>query len=325
MDKLKNIDVINLFKFGADVPWPATGQPGFLSSKHCPNLWSLGARVGMEASEAMSLIEKIITCINVYSSRPSNMQIVSSQKRPNAIYINAYNELLQYLTQLFIFYDKQMTTTASNYENWPWFEFLKYCYNSENYSDIIIVTFNYDLWLERILINSDLKFEVGIIGNNNPSAKIKLFKPHGSISFLHKEKNDKDSYQIRYKSELLDGGSTDFQVAYEDLDENYLVCAMIPPAGDASRFNQTWAGQVQSEMKAKASSLQEGDELIFCGLSYWHVDRSEVDSIINSCHPSVDVSMVNPKPPHLFDAVLTSTFSNYIAYTSSDSLMGKIR
>jgi len=43
-----NIDLINLFSKGDTVIWPDGNQErGFLSYKHCPSLWNLGARPNM--------------------------------------------------------------------------------------------------------------------------------------------------------------------------------------------------------------------------------------------------------------------------------------
>jgi hypothetical protein len=39
------ISLSNLFENGELVPWPGDDSPGFLSYKHCPSLWTLGARL----------------------------------------------------------------------------------------------------------------------------------------------------------------------------------------------------------------------------------------------------------------------------------------
>jgi hypothetical protein len=98
------VDVSNLFKDGASVPWPTTGDPGFLSFKHCPNLWNLGARPNMSTVDSMRLIEDIITCVNVYALNPNKSKI-GIKGSPNDIYIYAYKELSSYLKELFVFYD----------------------------------------------------------------------------------------------------------------------------------------------------------------------------------------------------------------------------
>lgn len=130
-------------------------------------------------------------------------------------------------------------------------------------------------------------------------------KPHGSISFAHKQVTDRDSYSIKLDDELLDGSTDEFTVNYEDLDSNFLVSALIPPAGESSRFNHTWAAQIRGTAKHKASRLSKDDEMIICGLSYWHVDRAELDELLVSCDPLLNVTMVNPNPQRTINAVLT--------------------
>lgn len=316
---IDKIDVINLFRRGTEVPWPTTGIPGFLSFKHCPHLWNLGARPNMDAGDAMLLIEDIITCVNVHASKGKKNPIGESN-RPNNIYINAYKELLQYLKHLFIFYDNAVSKIPDSYRSWPWLTFLKHVNASDEYDEIIVVTYNYDIWLERLLKLSDIPFNIGLVGDNTLNAKITILKPHGSISFTHRKKMDKDSYRIKPGNELLDGAAEDFTVSYDALADNYLVSALIPPAGESSRFNHTWASQIRQKAKEKATQLEQNDEMIICGLSYWHVDRAELDELLVSCDPLLNVTMVNPNPKRTMDAVLTSMFSNFVTYSSSETL-----
>lgn len=88
IDMMKTIgksDVINLnnlFACGADVPWPETEAPGFLSFQNCPNLWTLGARPYLDKEQALEIIEEVITCANIL---PQRTEI------KDKIYIRAYN------------------------------------------------------------------------------------------------------------------------------------------------------------------------------------------------------------------------------------------
>ncbi len=323
INKLDEIDVLNLFRRGTEVPWPTTGMPGFLSFKHCPHLWNLGARPNMKSEEAMLLIEDIITCVNVYASKEKRNP-VGHDYRPNDIYIYAYKELLQYLKHLFIFYNSKIAELPDEAKNWPWLNFLQHANKSEHYSEIVIVTYNYDIWLERLLKKFSIPFNIGLIGDNSNEAKITILKPHGSISFTHKQVTDKDSYSIKLDDELLDGSTGDFLVKYEGLDNNFLVSALIPPAGESTSFNHTWATKIRGTAKYKASRLSKDDEMILCGLSYWHVDRAELDELLVSCDPLLNVTMVNPNPQRTINAVLTSVFSNFVTYSGSEILKDKI-
>ncbi len=316
------LDVANLFRDGASVPWPTTDDPGFLSFKHCPNLWNLGVRPNMSRESAMDLIENIITCVNVYASNP-NKNRTSSRGKPNEIYINAYKELASYLKRLFVFYDQKIIELPDSIDNWSWYEYLVRAYQSEKYDEIHIITYNYDVWLERILQKADIPFNIaGLVAENS---KITIYKPHGSISFKHRKVIDMSAYGIKYDGELLDGALEEFTVGYEGLGENFLVNAMIPPAGEASRFNHSWAGELQTKIKELTSSLDEKDDCIICGISYWHVDRNELDEIMVNSHPGMNIKLINPYPSRSLTAVITSIFDNFVLYPNSQILDGLLK
>ena len=317
------IDVSNLFRFGSCVPWPSDGEPGFLSYKRCPHLWNLGARPNMPLPEAMALIEAIITCVNVFVSAPQGARGRTPRNRdgrPNDLYIFGYKELALYLKHLFVYYDSKISQLPPEAVQWPWAKFLKRVHESHSYDRVTIVDYNYDVWLERVLRQLEVPFAVGEIELEPVGTKIRILKPHGSISFAHRTVRDREAFAISHNYELLDGAASDFTVRYDLLAENYLVNALIPPAGESGRFNHTWAGQIRSAAKAAAGVLRREDELLLCGLSYWHVDRAELDELLVICDPATNVKMINPHPLRSMDAVLTSIFDNYISYTSTSVL-----
>ncbi|WP_343210306.1 hypothetical protein [Anaerolentibacter hominis] len=316
------IDTSNLFKNGDSVVWPdGQNEQGFLSYKYCHNLWNLGARSYMDISDASQLIEDIISCINMM---PKNMDSVGSKRKDN-IYLNAYYELAAYLKHLFILYDgmvREEDMQKREILDWGWYKLIKNAYANPEYSEIIIVTYNYDVFLERLLMAHNIPFDVLPVAEQGN--KIKLIKPHGSISFAHNKKNDRISYGIRKDSVMYEADIHDFNVIYEGMDDNFLVSALIPPSGDSSRLTYRWADQLRQEVKAKASSLQEGDKFILSGLSYWHVDRKEIDDVLNSLDSRLQMYMINPRPPRALNAVLSCVFDNYVLYTRADNLGGLI-
>lgn len=327
MDFLKHVkadgkvDVRNLFRFGSCVKWPADNIPGFLSFKHCPNLWNLGARPQMSEQETMSLIEDIITCVNVHASAPQKVPTTVTPS-PNDIYLFAYKELSIYLRYLFVAYDKAIQVTGPAITNWAWFEILKEANDDANIDEISIVTYNYDIWLERVLIAAGLPYHIPPIENMTPSPKIRIYKPHGSISFAHNKVRDPASFQIAYGKDLPDAPAVDFSVTYDKLDRYYLVNAMIPPAGDSGRFNQAWANEIRTEIRKVIGSLTTQDEVVICGLSYWHVDRAELDELFVALPQDVNIKVVNPNPNRSMNTVIASLFSNYISYSSASELKG---
>lgn len=321
------IDASNFFKHGAEIPWPGSDEPGFLSSKNCPNLWNLGARPNMSSEQAIDLIEDIITCINVYAAHPKKASLVNN--RQNEIYFYAYLELVEYLRNLFVFYDGKINEISEDIVNWSWFIFLKNAYTQ--YDKIYIVTYNYDVWLEKILQKANLDF--GIYGfDSTEQNKISIFKPHGSISFQHKVTIEKSAYRIKLSKEIEDDVLENFVLSY-DYENIPSINAIIPPASESARIQQSrnqdsgvsWSKFIHNEVINTFSNTNENDECIICGISYWHVDRNEIDNILINLNPKISIKMINPYPPKSLTAVLTSLFENFVFYPKSDILKRLIK
>ncbi|WP_423379860.1 hypothetical protein [Burkholderia sp. LMG 32019] len=382
-DYHEKIDTSNLFRYGADVPWPGDGSPGFLSYKYCPCLWNLGARPSMDTKEASDLIEEIITCANVYGSAAFSSKQVNDRNNPKNIYINAYFELLLYLRHLFVYYNNKIKSfNPTKLDEWSWFAFLNAAYRSKKYQEITIVTYNYDIWLERVLTERNIPFYIEGFQPKIHGA-IAIIKPHGSISFCHEAEVPKSSFYEIKERDLgdINAPTSDFLVKYTDLDQIYPVTPLIPPAGNAQRFEleltepkvrsagsepsfappaghgasigttdltqfmvdeatvveeygpavprstaetvrepasaKSWASDIRQRAREAARNLSKNDELIISGLSYWHVDRDEIDSLLVRVQSSVEVKMINPSIPRSLNAVLTSLFKNYRLYPSA--------
>jgi hypothetical protein len=311
----EKIDVRNLFSRGDEIEWPSTnGFSGFLTYKNCPNLISLGISPKTPATEAAVIFEKIITCANFYSYRSKNQH-----EEEKNIYIRAYIELVEYLRHLFTSYDDIFVNSEwkDSIKEWSWLAFIKQAYNK--FEKINIITLNYDIYLERILTHENIDFQISEI-DKDTGKKITIFKPHGSISFVSTvdpvSKGTVPDYQISYKfKDPLT--PSDITTSYSDLSEKRLINTIIPPYGDSGRYKQSWSNMITSKA---ISSVQNSDLIIISGISYWHVDRSEVDRILLSVDEECNVIKINPSPNPIFDAVLQSRFSKYQQYKSSDIL-----
>ena len=75
-----------------------------------------------------------------------------------------------------------------------------------------------------------------------------------------------------------------------------------------------------SEILNIFNNTNENDECIMCGISYWHVDRNEIDNILVRLSPKINIKMINPYPPKSLTAVLTSLFKNFVLYPKSNIL-----
>lgn len=308
----KSINVLNLFAQGDEVEWPSNnGFSGFLTYKNCPNLISLGITPKTPSEEAAIIFEKIITCANFYSYR----SITQGNEEKN-IYIKAYLELVEYLRALFIWHDKifQKSNWKETIDKWPWLCYLKKIQNK--YEKINIITLNYDVYLERILQHAKIDFQISQI-DKEQGVKITIFKPHGSISFVStvdvNQTDEIPDYYISYK--FKDGLSpSEIKTDYENLDQKRLINTIIPPYGDSERYQQTWSRLI---IDSAVSGTKSSDTLLISGISYWHVDRFEIDKILLSADDSCNTIKINPRPNPIFDAVLQSRFSKYQQYRSS--------
>ena len=319
MGKTNEVDLANLFAKGEHVVYPKTVNRGFLSRKYTPDLWNLGARTYMNYGKAMQLVTDVITCANVYN--------LSVEKRPDEerdssnIYIHAYSELSSYLRYLFIYYDslvsdEDLQAILSKIEL---IGYIKRCL--EKGKKVYIITYNYDIFLERIFRLAGIEF--GVYGFGDADKDVEIFKPHGSISFSFKIKIQEYSpYTIRdFISESISQNATDFEIKYQLKDDYPIVNAIIPPAGDAERFRFGWIKDIRNGIDKIVSESTSKDEMILFGLSYWHVDRNEIDEILLSMDNKMEVRFVNPDPPTALEAVLTSLFRNYIHFSKGKLIM----
>lgn len=312
----EQIDVVNLFRNGDQVLWPKANRPEFLSYKRTPNLWTLGARPNLDKETALGIIEDIITCSNVYHS--SNRVVDVNDLN---IYIKAYTELTMYLKYLFIHYNTKVSDEylKKQSELFPFIKFLKR--RIDYYDEIIIITYNYDIFLERMLKLNDLDFV--IVGKGSKKSKIKIHKPHGSISFTYKiQIPSSGMFQINPDTVLnTDINLREFRTVYVKLESDLsTVNAIIPPAGDSRKYNFKWSQTIQNNIISDIKKSEENDEVIVYGLSYWHVDRNELDDILTNFEPKIDMRLINPSPPSTFTAVLTSLFENLTIHNSSKIL-----
>lgn len=322
LGKSDEINLFNLFKNGEKVKWPVDNHIGFLSYKYCPALWRLGARPTINAENANKIVSDIITCANVYAS----LDVKRRPKMDNhieSIYLKAYNELVAYLRFLFVYYNNLVEDSIfDKIIDWQWAKLLKNLYKNKDVNKIVIITYNYDIWLERVLSKLSLDYTV-YLGDDSDS-KIKIFKPHGSISFIHETVLSLDAFELKNSFEHTDAEITKFSVRYNDLVCNQTVIPLIPPAGQSSRYHHSWAANMRKGIIEECNKSTIDDLLVFGGLSYWHVDREEIDEIILNVNNELNMYLVNPNPPEEFFAVLTTIFKNSIHIPESQGCLGEI-
>lgn len=321
MDKLDIIDPSDLFKYGDMVKWPATGEPGFLSARYCPNLWRLGARPGLNRTASYQIIEELITVINLYATLPPETikkKNQASHTPLSNIYIYAYQELVSYLRELFIDYNEKVSSEDLRKLESGWRDYLMKLDKNENIERVDIITYNYDIYLERLLDLLNIRFDIPNISDGN--AKFKIYKPHGSISFLYEGYMSKDNYNIQKELSLNNGDISKFECRHENLSLYMPLIPIIPPAGEAHRYAQNWANSIKESIEATMESYTPNDDFFICGISYWHVDRAEIDAIIRKINSDVNVRMINPGNVDGLSAILGMVFNSYVHHSSSEVL-----
>lgn len=326
----KRIDVRYLFHLGDKISPPWDNKPGFLSYKNCPSLWTLGARASSTAEESTALIEEIITCANMFfdfvndpKQKAKRLELATSENR--SLYLKAYSELIVYLRHLFSCYDSVISENKleeflKSDSEWGWLNFLKHIPDNK-YDKIVFVTYNYDIWLERIL--KILKVDFCLSGFECPNGrKIEIVKPHGSISFVPKNYTG-TSYSINYSLDYDGIPIGQLELQYDGLDK-YDKGAIIPPAGDSSRLESSapWSHKLRQRATDLALEITQNDEIVLCGISYWHVDRREIDELLINLNQDANFTFINPAPPRDLNAVLTSIFSKYVQQSSSSEIGG---
>lgn len=329
-DSIKGkIDVCNLFRLGDSINPPWTNSPGFLSFKITPELWKLGARTTISTKESAALIEEIITCANMYFDficKPKQQEKRLKMQEDEHLYLKAYSELLSYLRHLFIYYNelvsqKSLENFVQSDSSWGWLKFFKKIHMEKKFERIVFVTYNYDIWLERLLTIFDIPYS--IYGFDNPQDSIvEIIKPHGSISFVPQEES-LSNYGINYSLNFEDLPLEDFKIQFENLD-SASHGAMIPPAGDSGRLHNTdtWAKTLRERAEEAAKAIESNDNVILCGLSYGYVDRKELDGILLNLNQECNFTFINPNPPRDLNAVLMTIFRNYVLLSSSRNVVG---
>lgn len=320
LEREEKIDLCNLFMNGDKVLWPGNNEPGFLSQQRCPSLWELGARPGINKEKSCKIIDDIITCANVSASS----EHPSIDGDSSNIYIKAYHELVLYLRYLFIYYNNEISTDdlAQVVNNkWGWSELFKNLNCNSKIKSVTIITYNYDILLERVLKVLGINYQM--IGFDSNDYKFRLLKPHGSISFRTEKLSDKQTFGIKYNRDSIGGELKDLIIDEDvNFDKISKLNTMIPPSGESDRYKMSWSSVLREKSREYAKKLMEDDEVIFGGLSYCSVDRREVDGIITSLNVNINVKIVNPDSENTLGAVISSVFNNYIHYTRSDILGG---
>lgn len=188
-------------------------------------------------------------------------------------------------------------------------------------SSVTIITYNYDIFLERILTQLGIDYQM--VAFSPEVRKFRVIKPHGSISFRSENGYSKELFSIKYNRDSLGGRIEDLVVDDKFVIEDIsIINTMIPPSGESERYSLTWSSSLRKSAMEIIKNSHEEDDVFFGGLSYCGVDRRELDGILTKLNKGVNIHIVNPDSNNTFGAVISSLFDKYIHYTSSDIIGG---
>lgn len=166
-------------------------------------------------------------------------------------------------------------------DTWRWIAWLRATSSSLRFA----VSFNYDLVLERALSRAGIPS--GRIGIADESG-LPILKPHGSIDFV-------TSAVPNYPSIRVMG--SDFpqrRLERDELTKYRAECNLVLPLQESHLRHHQSVIPGFDLWSQIAPSLTH---VIIAGLSYWDVDRPEIDTLLDGLAPGTTVTIVNPIPP----------------------------
>ena len=299
-DKL--IDLTNLFSQGD--AFSIDKKSNYLSSESCKVLNKLGVSTKLTDSEARNTINNLVTSFNVYSNWRNSNRGNTNQRNVNSIYIQAYEELNIYLKRLFIYYNSlvsdEMILHLIKKKEIPLLTQIEESIN--NYNNIKIITYNYDIFLERILTLAKIRYNM--IGfTYDESINVSIYKPHGSINYSCKNTNGQGLY------ERLNISIDDLQIEKKlKIKDSFSV--LVAPFGNAMINITGWTSTIRNAIQNIV--ISPTDKVVILGHSYGDIDRPEIDNILIKIPKSTKVFYINPKPSETLVYILKVIFDNVI-------------
>ncbi|HAX73382.1 MAG TPA: hypothetical protein DCY20_07650 [Firmicutes bacterium] len=228
----------------------------------------------------------------------------------NKLYFSAYGELSSYLRYLIIYYNSQVTDQDLANIEVGIINYIKK--NGNNFSKIIFNSYNYDIFMERLLMVNQIPFTLGTF-SQEPN-KVLFYKPHGSISFSYKEAYKPGTeYKIPYHELSFQQKikTDEFNIKYFFTDDYPKHNGLVPPYGEAERYEIAYYQKIRNTLIKAATFSQPDDVYFIIGNAYGNVDRFELDRINTSYNKWINVTYVDPFPNNDYQAVLSSLFYHY--------------
>ena len=212
-------------------------------------------------------------------------------KRLGPAYMDSYadilldSELRHYLALAYATF--QIAANKVNLSEWRWHKYFR----ANAYRFIGACSFNYDTVLERSWK------EVGIgatrICLENEEGSVPIAKPHGSMDF-----DDRHGIALQRGYPLRNATALNNISPLYSLRESELLSPrghveLVPPARASQITEFSWVADGYKWIKQVAPSIRR---CIFIGLSYWPVDKPELDTIFHSLRSDTQIVVANPSP-----------------------------
>jgi len=183
----------------------------------------------------------------------------------------------------------QLQVDSLDIEGWPWLTWIR----GSKAELVGVVSFNYDLIIERALEDAGLRFHR--FGVRLEDTGIPILKPHGSIDF------DVEEIRMPVKYPLQNVAlRNDFPLRRLDRIEFLqprTEADIVLPNEYSPQANFQWIRPGYKWFQEIGSSLTR---CIFMGLSYWECDRPEIDFLLGTLRADTELIVANPDPPPAF-------------------------
>lgn len=207
--------------------------------------------------------------------------------KPTSDFIQTVVELRHLVALSFAEYQTQADRFVTAL-SWPWFRFF------ESIADRIhgVVSYNYDLNVETMIQACGRR--MSHLALNDGTSGLAIFKPHGSIDYVPAPNvigGPKPGYPLQIFMEMNDVPIV--QLPRHGLRvPRYAADVVIP--SEASGYSEfQWVAPGRSWLR---SAGRNTSVLLVLGLSYWEVDRQEIDEVIESVVPTAKVVVADPFP-----------------------------
>ncbi len=217
-----------------------------------------------------------------------DFKLIKSFYETNELSSHEFGHLRQFLA---LSYSKfQSSIEKYNYDNWKWSEW----FNKNKSNLLCSISLNYDLVLEKTFDNLDINYFR--VGSEEELRGSILLKPHGSIDF------DMPSYAIQLNMPKIDRlKSTTYMndaqyvriLKKEALLYPRVEADIIPPMMDNFQKKMSWIERQFMYYECISPVIAK---FVIVGVSYWEVDRPEIDFFLERLPKNSIVYLGAEKP-----------------------------